>query len=35
MPDSDYVVDETRIPYEYYLDGSNVIYVPIEPKIKP
>ena len=35
MPDSDYIVDETRIPYEYYLDGENLIYVPIEPKIKP
>lgn len=35
IPDSDYIVDEDRVPYEYYLDGENLIYVPVEPKIKP
>ena len=35
MPDSDYEVDETRISYEYYLDGNNLVCVPIVPKIKP
>ena len=35
LPDSDYELDETRIPYEYYLDGNNRICVPIVPKIKP
>ena len=35
LPDSDYELDETRIPYEYYLDGNNLVCVPIVPKIKP
>ena len=35
MPDSDYLIDGTRLPYEYYLDGDNLVYVPIKPKIKP
>ena len=35
LPDSDYELDESRTPYEFYLDGNNLIYVPIVPKIKP
>ena len=35
LPDSDYDVDRSRIPYEFYLDGNNLVCVPIEPKIKP
>ena len=35
LPDSDYFADETRFPFEYYLDKENVIYIPITPKIKP
>ncbi len=35
LPDSDYELDETRTPYEYYLDGNNLVCVPIVPKIKP
>jgi predicted transcriptional regulator YdeE len=34
LPDSDYEADGKRTPYEYYLDGNNLIYVPIVPKIK-
>ena len=35
MPDSDYLIDGARLPYEYYLDGNNLVYVPIKPKIDP
>ena len=35
IPDSDYAVDEARVPYEYYLDGNNLVCVPVVPKIKP
>ena len=35
MPTSDYEVDETRVPYEYYLDGNNSVCVPVVPKGKP
>ncbi len=35
LPDSDYLLDKTRIPYEYYLNGNNLVCVPIIPKIKP
>ena len=35
LPDSDYELDESRIPYEYYLDGNNQVCVPVVPKIKP
>jgi hypothetical protein len=35
LPDSDYELDESRIPYEFYLDGNNLIYVPVVPKIRP
>ncbi len=35
LPDSDYELDESRIPYEFYLDGNNLVCVPIVPKIKP
>lgn len=35
LPDSDYVLDETRVPYEYYLSGKNLVVVPIAPKIQP
>lgn len=35
LPESDYEEDETRIPYEYYLDGNNLVCVPVVPKIKP
>ena len=34
MPDSDYLVDESRIPYEFYLDGDATLYVPVVPKIR-
>ena len=34
MPDSDYLVDEARIPYEFYLDGKATIYIPVVPKVK-
>lgn len=34
MPDSDYLVDESRIPYEFYLDGNATLYVPVVPKIR-
>lgn len=34
MPNSDYEVDKTRVPYEYYLDGNNLVCVPITPKTK-
>ena len=33
LPNSDYVADESRIPYEFYLDNENKIFVPIQPKI--
>lgn len=32
IPASEYEVDETRIPYEYYLDGENSVCVPIVPR---
>lgn len=32
IPASDYAVDETRVPYEYYLDGENSVCVPIIQK---
>ena len=35
LPDSDYELDESRIPYEYYLDGNNQVCVPVVPKIRP
>ena len=35
LPDSDYEMDEKRIPYEFYLDEENLLCVPITPKIKP
>ena len=35
LPDSDYEVDDTRKSFEYYLAGSNAIYIPIVPKIRP
>lgn len=35
MPDSDYEVDETRVAYEYYLDGQNSVCVPVVSKNKP
>ena len=35
LPDSDYELDETRTPYEYYLDGNNLVCVPVVPKIRP
>lgn len=35
LPDSDYELDESRIPYEFYLDGDNLVCVPIVPKVKP
>lgn len=34
LPDSDYIADESRIPYEFYLDNENKIFVPIRPKIR-
>ncbi len=35
LPDSDYFLDSTRVPYEFYLNGKNLICVPITPKIRP
>ena len=35
MPDSDYEVDESRIAYEYYLDGQNSVCVPVVSRNKP
>ena len=35
IPASDYKVDKTRVPYEYYLDGENLVCVPIVPKNEP
>ena len=32
IPASDYEVDDTRIPYEYYLDGENSVCVPVVPR---
>lgn len=34
LPDSDYLLDETRVPYEFYLDRDSRIFVPIVPKIR-
>lgn len=33
LPDSDYVVDESRVAYEYYLDREALVCIPVEPKI--
>ena len=33
LPDSDYYLDESRIPYEFYLDKEISLCVPIVPKI--
>ena len=33
LPDSDYMPDETRISYEYYLDKEGQICIPVVPKI--
>lgn len=35
LPDSDYELDGSRIPYEFYLDGNNLVCVPVVPKIQP
>ena len=35
IPASDYEVDKTRVAYEYYLDGENLVCVPIVPRDKP
>jgi len=35
LPDSDYTMDESRIPYEYYLDKEGLICIPVIPKIRP
>ena len=35
MPDSDYELDESRIAYEYYLDGQNSVCVPVVSRNKP
>ena len=35
LPDSDYKADPSRIAYEYYLNGENLVCVPVVPKIKP
>ncbi|MCR4963646.1 MAG: GyrI-like domain-containing protein [Firmicutes bacterium] len=29
LPSSDYMPDETRTPYEYYLDGENAVCMPV------
>ena len=34
IPASDYEVDDTRIPYEYYLDGENSVCIPVVPREK-
>lgn len=34
LPDSDYELDDTRKPFEYYLLKNNAIYIPVTPKIK-
>ena len=34
LPDSDYFLDQTRTAYEYYLDGNNLVCIPITPKIR-
>ena len=35
LPDSDYSIDESRTPYEYYLQNENSICIPVIPKIRP
>lgn len=35
LPDSDYVLDESRMPYEFYLDSDNLIYVPVKRRGPP
>ncbi len=35
LPDSDWLPDETRVSYEYYLDGEAWICIPVVPKIPP
>ncbi|MCR4771828.1 MAG: AraC family transcriptional regulator [Oscillospiraceae bacterium] len=34
LPDSDYFPDETRMPYEWYIDGSSSIFLPVKVKIE-
>ena len=35
LPKSDYVLDEGRIPYEFYLNSDNLIYVPVKRRGPP
>lgn len=35
LPESEYAVDETRIPFEYYFNNDNLVYIPVKRRSPP